>query len=94
MGSSPDKQATINLYKRQLHYVRPYWKYIFIAMILALLVSGADGAIAWLVKPVMDRIFIRKDMTLLMMVPLGLLILGLIKGGGLFFQNYLMRRVG
>src|SRR3989442_9996478 len=53
-----------------------------------------EGAIAWLVKPAMDDIFIRRDQTMLRVIPLLLLGAYLFKGGARYGQSYLMAAVG
>jgi subfamily B ATP-binding cassette protein MsbA len=84
----------ITLYKRLLFYVKPYWGLIVVSLLLALLVSGADGAIAWMVKPIMDDIFVNKNQELLKLIPVALLVLYFVKGLSRFGQSYLMRLVG
>jgi subfamily B ATP-binding cassette protein MsbA len=53
-----------------------------------------EGAIAWLVKPVMDEIFIRRDLGMLTLIPP--LLLGAYIGKGLaqYGQSYLMAATG
>jgi subfamily B ATP-binding cassette protein MsbA len=53
-----------------------------------------DGLIAWLVKPVMDGIFIRRDLGMLRVLPLLVLGVYLAKGAGRYGQSYLMAAVG
>jgi subfamily B ATP-binding cassette protein MsbA len=53
-----------------------------------------DGLIAWLVKPVMDGIFIRRDLAMLRVLPLLVLGVYLAKGAGRYGQSYLMAAVG
>jgi subfamily B ATP-binding cassette protein MsbA len=62
--------------------------------VLALFVSGAEALIAWLVKPAMDDIFLKRDVTMLRIIPLALLGAYLLKGAGRFGQSYLMASVG
>jgi subfamily B ATP-binding cassette protein MsbA len=62
--------------------------------LLALVVSAMDGLIAWLVKPVMDGIFIRRDLGMLRVLPLLVLGVYLAKGAGRYGQSYLMAAVG
>jgi subfamily B ATP-binding cassette protein MsbA len=62
--------------------------------LLALVVSAMDGLIAWLVKPVMDGIFIRRDLAMLRVLPLLVLGVYLAKGAGRYGQSYLMAAVG
>lgn len=80
--------------KRILLLVKPYWGRIAIAALMSLIVSGLNGGLAWLVKPALDGIFLKKDVTLLTLLPLAILVLYLLKGGSSFLQAYLMRSVG
>ncbi len=84
----------ILLYKRLFVYIKPYLGLISFSLLLALLVSAADGTLAWMVKPIMDDIFVNKNAELLRLIPLGLLLLYLVKGVSRFGQSYLMRSVG
>jgi subfamily B ATP-binding cassette protein MsbA len=85
---------TYRLLLRLLPYLKPYWPILATGTALALLVSSAEGFIAWLVKPAMDDIFIRRDAAMLRVVPLLLLGAYLVKGAGRYGQSYLMAAVG
>jgi subfamily B ATP-binding cassette protein MsbA len=82
------------VYRRLLPLMRPYVAALVIGAALALVVAAMEGAIAWLVKPAMDEIFIRHDATMLRVVPLLLLGAYLLKGAGRYGQSYLMAAVG
>jgi subfamily B ATP-binding cassette protein MsbA len=84
----------VTTFGQLLPYVRPYWTWLLAGGLLALVVSGADGLIAWLVKPAMDGIFIRRDLTMLKLLPLAILGVYLAKGIGRYGQSYLMAAVG
>ena len=86
--------ARYGLLARLLPYLRPYWPVLVLGGVLALLVSGAEAFIAWLVKPAMDEIFLKRDETMLRIIPLALLGAYLLKGVGRFGQSYLMASVG
>jgi subfamily B ATP-binding cassette protein MsbA len=75
-------------------YLKPYWHLLVIGGLLALVVAGADGLIAWLVKPAMDDIFLKRDVVMLKLLPLALLGVYVVKGAGRFGQAYLMASVG
>ena len=81
-------------YARLWPYLRPHVGWLLIGMALALVVSAMDGAIAWLVKPAMDDIFIRRDLFMLKVLPLALLGLYVGKGLARYLQSYLMAAVG
>jgi subfamily B ATP-binding cassette protein MsbA len=82
------------LYKRLLRFLRPYWVKVAFAMAFMSLVGGTDGATAYLVKPVMDKIFFEKNGTLLILIPFGVVILYFSKGVFDYLQAYLMGFVG
>jgi subfamily B ATP-binding cassette protein MsbA len=87
-------KARYRLLARLLPYLRPYWPVLLAGGLLALLVSGAEAFIAWLVKPAMDDIFLKRDVTMLKLIPLALLGAYVAKGVGRFGQSYLMASVG
>src|SRR5712691_4421346 len=82
------------IYARLGGYLRPHWVWLAGGGLLALFVSAMDGAIAWLVKPAMDGIFIRRDLVMLKFLPLALLAVYVLKGLGRYGQSYLMAAVG
>ena len=82
------------VYRRLLPLMRPYLAALIVGGVLALVVASMEGAIAWLVKPALDDIFIRRDQTMLRVIPLLLLGAYLVKGVGRYGQSYLMAAVG
>jgi len=82
------------LLPRLLRYLRPYWAWLVLGGGLALVVAAMDGAIAWLVKPAMDDIFLRRDLLMLKLIPLAILGAYLVKAAGRYLQSYLMAAVG
>jgi len=82
------------LYLRLLAYLRPYWHGLLVGTGLALVVAAMDGAIAWLVKPAMDDIFLNRDLRMLRLIPLVLLAVYLLKAVSRYGQSYLMAAVG
>jgi subfamily B ATP-binding cassette protein MsbA len=80
-------------YRRLFVYLRPHVSVLVVGSLFALVVAAMDGAIAWLVKPAMDDIFIKRDVTMLKLIPLALLAAYVLKGGARFGQSYLMSAV-
>ena len=78
-------------FKVLIHLVRPFWKRVAAAGLISILISGLNASIAWLVKPALDNILIKKDMTLLVLLPIGVIIVFSLKGLFTFFHEYLMR---
>jgi ATP-binding cassette, subfamily B, bacterial MsbA len=75
-------------------YLRPYWPWLVVGGVMALAVSAAEGFIAWLVKPAMDDIFLKRDLFMLKVLPLVLLGTYVVKGSARYGQSYLMAAVG
>jgi subfamily B ATP-binding cassette protein MsbA len=67
---------------------------IVIAAAAMLMVSGATAGIAYMVKPVMDDIFIRENERMLYFIPLLVIGAFLLKGVGGFLQTYYMNYIG
>jgi ATP-binding cassette, subfamily B, bacterial MsbA len=84
----------MTVYRRLLQYARPYWGRIAVAMILALAISGLEGATAWLVKPLLDDVFLRKDLLMLQILPFAFIAVFFCKESARFGQSYLMAQVG
>ena len=85
--SKPRQQKIINLvlqYKRQL----------ILASICMVMVAAAGGAMAVLVKPVMDDIFVAKNKEMLLLIPGLAILIFLIKGVGSYGSEYLMNYIG
>ncbi|MCA1905380.1 MAG: lipid A export permease/ATP-binding protein MsbA [Desulfarculus sp.] len=82
------------LVNRLLAQVRPYWGRLALAMVLMILVSASTSGMAYMVKPVMDDIFVAKDRAMLYLVPLVVIVLYVVKGGCSYGQSYLMQYVG
>jgi subfamily B ATP-binding cassette protein MsbA len=64
------------------------------AFVCSALVAALSGAYAWLVKPVLDEIFINKNEALLFVLPLALFAVAVLKSAFSYGQNYLMNYVG
>jgi subfamily B ATP-binding cassette protein MsbA len=84
----------MKLYRRLFPYIKVYWVRIVAAMGLALVISGLEGATAWLVKPVLDEVFLEKDLFMLQVLPFALIGVYFVKGCARYGQAYLMARVG
>ena len=86
-------KASFEVYKRLLEYVKPYWKRIACAIIAAVLLAGANTAIAWIIKKVMDDLFDKKDLRMLTIIPVAIILLYFFKGLFEYTQAYLMGSV-
>ena len=50
-------------------YTKRYIKKIAIAVFFSLLVAASTSSIAWLLDPAIEKIFIQKDQSLLLLIP-------------------------
>ena len=89
-----EPSSNIRNYLRLLQYLRPYWKRLVIAVMCSAFVAGFTGMYAYLARPVLDDVFIDKDMQMLSVLPLLLLTVSLFKGLFTYAQAYLMNYVG
>ena len=81
-------------WQRLVRLVRPYVPRVILATLFSLIVSGINGAIAWLVKPAMDKIFVEGNYKYIYLLPFGIIILYILRGACNFLQSYLMRTAG
>jgi len=62
--------ARTALYRRLIGYLRSHVPALLVGSALAIVVAAMEGRIAWLVKPAMDDVFIRRDVAMLRLIPL------------------------
>jgi subfamily B ATP-binding cassette protein MsbA len=86
--------SSLDRFRRLVRYLKPYRVRLVAAFVCSGLVAGFSGAYAWLVKPVLDEIFINKNETLLLVLPLALFAVSVLKSAFSYGQNYLMNYVG
>ena len=84
----------MSLYHRLLDMVRPYWAKLGLAMICMVFVSFFTAAQAFLVKPALDDVFLKKDMRMFVLLPIAIILIFLFKGVFDYCQAYLMNFVG
>ena len=84
----------ISLYRRLLDLVRPYWVKLGLAMVCMVFVSLFTAAQAFLVKPALDDVFLKKDVNMLYLLPAAILLTFFLKGVFDYSQSYLMNFVG
>ena len=83
------------IYKRLYKdYSKKYLNKIIIAAFFSILVAGSTSAIAWLLDPAIDKIFIKKDQSLLILIPIMIIIAFTTKGLSLYYAKATMIGVG
>ncbi|MBF0467109.1 MAG: ABC transporter ATP-binding protein [Nitrospirae bacterium] len=88
------KINSASTYKKMLALTKPYWGQTLLAISFGLMVSAVMGAIAWLVKPALDIVFVQKNYQYLKYFPIAVIVLFTVKGVLNFFQQYFMKRAG
>lgn len=91
---NPWKTETTLLLRRSLRYFWPYKFHIAVAFAALGVVAACTAGAAYLVQPALDEIFIKKDKSALMFVPLLLVGVFVAKGSSLFIQKFLMSYCG
>jgi subfamily B ATP-binding cassette protein MsbA len=82
------------IYIRLLGYSRPYLWRIILAMIFSLIVAGSDVAYVNLIEPLVDKIIAAGNSELVYLVPIFIVGLSVLKGGGRYFQEYYVKTAG
>ena len=82
--------ALKRLYK---DYTSKFLGKIFLAAIFSILVAGSTSATAWLLDPAIEKIFLNKDQTLILIIPVAIIIAFSTKGISLYLARLLMINV-
>jgi subfamily B ATP-binding cassette protein MsbA len=90
MGASTLRE----LFKQYLPYFKEYKKEFSLAIIGMIAIAAGTAGTAHIIKPVMDDIFIEKDVNMLYIVPFALIFLFALKGIGRYMQTYYTSYIG
>ena len=75
-------------------YTKKFLNKIIIAGFFSILVAGTTSSIAWLLDPAIKKIFIEKDQTLIIIIPVFIIIAFTTKGLSLYLAKSTMIKVG
>ena len=82
-------------YRRLLQYLRPYaWPHFCVAVACMLVFSGSTAALPFVVRDMIDRMFVNQDPGMLLTIPLMVVLVFALRGTSNFGQIYLMDYVG
>jgi subfamily B ATP-binding cassette protein MsbA len=81
-------------HKRILAMIKDNKYRLIIAMFLMIIVAATTSATAFLIKPVLDDIFFKKDVHMLTIIPIAVLCIYLLRAVSTVGQSYLMTYVG
>ena len=81
----------IDIIKRLFfNYTKKHINKIILSVFFALLVAGSTSAIAYLLDPAIKKIFIEKDQTLIIIIPIFIIVAFAVKGFSLYVAKVLM----
>ncbi len=87
MKFSELKEIVKRLYKL---YIKEHFSKLLLALVLSFGVAGGTAGIAWLLDPAVKKIFIEKNNTMLLLIPLAIVLSFSIKGLSLYFSRMLL----
>ena len=83
------------IYKRLYNdYSKKYLDKIFLSGFFSIVVAGSTSAIAWLLDPAIKKLFIEKDQSLILIIPLLIIVAFASKGFSLYLAKKTMIAVG
>ena len=74
-------------------YTRKFLNKIIIAFILSLILAGSTSSIAYLLDPAIEKIFLNKDKTLILLIPFFIIIAFAAKAASLYGAKVIMIRI-
>ena len=84
----------MDLYKRILNYIRPYLHVLFAALVCTMLAAGGNLYLPWIFRDMIDKVLTAKDAYMLNLISASIVVIFLLRGIFLYWQNYLMSYVG
>ena len=85
---------TVILKRLYKDYTKKYLNKIILSALFSILVAGSTSAIAWLLDPAIKKLFIEKDQTLIIIIPLMIIVAFTVKGSSLYMAKKTMISVG
>ena len=85
------KKILLRLY---FSYVKKYLNKIIISLLLSIIVAGSTAAIAWLLDPAIDKMFIEQDESMMLIIPIAIVIAFASKGLSLYLARIVLIKVG
>lgn len=81
-------------FKQYIPYYKDYKKKFFYAVIGMIMVAAGTSGTAYVIKPVLDDIFVNKNKELLYLLPFAIVLLYSLKGFGRYLQTYYIVYIG
>lgn len=81
-------------YKRLIYYMKPYLRRLAVAIVCMVVAAGCNLYVPWIIKDMIDKVLMEKDMLLLNAIAAGIVIVFFIRGVFYYGQSYLISYVG
>lgn len=75
-------------------HIKGHKNRIIVAIICMVIVAATTAANAWMMQPVLDKIFLDKKESMLLIIPLAVFTLAIIKGAASYWQSLTMKYIG
>ena len=85
------KKILLRLYRT---YVSKYLDKIIIALFLSFGVAGSTAAIAWLLDPAIEKMFVQQDKTMMLLIPIAIVLAFACKGTTLYLARTVLIKMG
>ena len=85
------KKTLLRLYH---NYTKKHLDKIIISLLLSFVVAGSTAAIAWLLDPAIEKMFIDQDTTMMLVIPVAIVIAFACKGLSLYLARVVLIKVG
>src|SRR6266702_146250 len=79
------------VYKRLLQYMKPYWWRILLAALASAAYGGLDAGFAYMVEPLLKKIFVTKDVFIFSILPFAIILIFVFRGMSRYINDYFMR---
>ncbi len=74
-------------------YTKKFLPKILLSVFFSVLVAASTSAIAWLLDPAIKKIFIERDQTLILLIPIAIIFAFTLKGASLYFAKTILIKV-
>ena len=75
------------------NYTKRFLPKIFLSVFFSVGVAASTSSIAWLLDPAIEKIFIEKDKSLLLVIPIAIIVAFTVKGFSLYFARVILIRI-
>ena len=91
MNFSTLKKILLRLYHS---YIKKYFRKLIISLLLSIGVAGCTAAIAWLLDPAIEKMFIEQDKSMMLLIPIAIVLAFAGKGLSLYLARVVLIKVG